>query len=191
VTVVTALTWYWYMTRPCRVLFLIMAADATRRVEDVDVDQGDDVVRAGGKLTPFRKGDPRAAEAGRKGAAARRANRLALASSSAEVRRNLDELRGTLQRGDLGGNAAAGASWLIGQIVAGRIPVRNGEEAATLLRALVDVARLESGESTSNTLVAHVGAGAAAEVRALRDQARAAIGQGDVVDVDAARTPRL
>jgi len=168
-----------------------MAADATRRAEVVDDDQGDDVISAGGNLTPFRKGDGRAVEAGRKGAAARRANLAARASTAAEVRRALATLREELGRGDLGGNAAAGASWLVGQIVAGRIPVRNGEEAAVLLRALVDVARLESGESTSNTLVAHVGAGAAAEVRALRDQARAALGQVVEVVDDQARTPRL
>ena len=66
----------------------------------------------------------------------------------------------------------------------GKVPIRNGDEAATLLRALVDVARIEAGEATSTAVVAHVGAGAAAEVLALRDQARRALGRGMVVDVD-------
>ena len=61
------------------------------------------------------------------------------------------------------------------QVASGAVPVRNGDEAATLLRALVDVARLESGDPTSTTVVAHVGSDAMARVVALRDAARAAI----------------
>jgi len=146
-----------------------MAADASG-------DEGEDVVRLSGNLTPFVKGDARAVEAGRKGAAVRRARRDAKASSVREVAAVLTTLRGEFDRGSLGPDAAAVGGWLLGRIVSGSIPIRNGDEAASLLRALVDVARLEAGESTSNTLVAHVGAGAAAEVRALRDQARAALG---------------
>jgi hypothetical protein len=101
---------------------------------------------------------------------------LARAGTTREVVGALDTLRDTVDRDHLGPNAAAVASWLMGKVVAGSVPIRNGEEAATLLRALVDVARLEAGESTSNAIVAHVGAGAAAEVRALRDQARQALG---------------
>jgi hypothetical protein len=149
----------------------------------VDNDyQGDvvDTAQTGRKrgLKPFAKGDPRAVAAGKKGAEALRARREASSSSGRQVVKVLDTLRDTARREDLGPNAAGVASWLLGRIVQGAIPVRNGGEAADLLRALVDVARLEAGESTSNTLVAHVGAGAAAEVIALRDQARRALGQG-------------
>jgi hypothetical protein len=87
----------------------------------------------------------------------------------------LATVRESFERDELGADAAAAAGWLLGRIVTGGIPIRNGAEAAELLRALVDVARLEAGESTSNTVVAHVGPGAVTAVLALRDQARAAL----------------
>jgi hypothetical protein len=90
----------------------------------------------------------------------------------------LASLSDTYRREDLGRHAAVVAGWVLGELTAGRIPIRNGDEAATLLRALVDVARIEAGQATSTALVAHVGTGAAAEVLALRDQARRALGQG-------------
>lgn len=159
-----------------------MAADATRR--DQVEDQADDIVRqAPAHLTPFRKGDPRAAEAGRKGGEARRARRTASVASARAVGKALAEVRATFDRRELGPDAAAAGGWLLGQIVAGRIPIRNGDEAATLLRALVDVARIEAGEATDTRVVAHVGADAMREVLALRDQARAALGK--VTDADA------
>ena len=59
-------------------------------------------------------------------------------------------------------------------------------EAAELLRALVDVARLEAGQPTSASIVAHVGREAAAGVLALREQARAALGESTAVAADSA-----
>jgi hypothetical protein len=161
-----------------------MAADATR------ADDQDDVIDTpgGGKLHPFRKGDPRAAEYGRKGGEARRARAAAQASSARAVALVLDEVRGTFSRETLGPDAAAAAGWVVAQVVAGKVPMRNADEAATLLRALVDVARLEGGESTDMRVVAHIGADATAAVLALRDQARRAIGMAGVVDVSAAAT---
>ena len=153
-----------------------MAADATGRAEVVDQDGAHTGRKAG--LRPFVKGDPRTVEAARKGAAANAVKRASRAASGREVALALATVTDSARREDLGPNAAGVASWLMGRIVQGAIPIRNGDEAASLLRALVDVARLEAGESTSNTLVAHVGAGAAAEVIALRDQARAALGTG-------------
>ena len=52
--------------------------------------------------------------------------------------------------------ALATAADLIGRLVQGSIPVRNGGEAAELLRALVDVGRLESGDPTRTVAVAHM-----------------------------------
>lgn len=132
-------------------------------------------VHGHGRLSPFRKGDPRAADAGRKGGVARRANASARVKSIRATAQILEEISGTFDRERLGTHAASVAGWLMAQIAAGQIPVRNGDEAATLLRALVDVARLESGDPTSNTVVAHLGTDAMARVIALRDQARAAI----------------
>jgi len=107
-----------------------------------------------------------------------------MASTVPAVSRALEEVTGTFSRERLGPEAAAVGSWLLGRIVAGHVPIRNGGEAAELLRALVDVARLEEGQPTSTALIAHVGASATAEVLALRDQARAALGMANVIDVD-------
>jgi len=135
-------------------------------------------------LTPFRKGEARAAEAGRKGAETRRAQKTSRARSAKEIVKVLDTIVETFDRSRLGPQAAASAGWLLARITAGQVPIRNAEEAASLLRALVDVARLEEGQPTSTALVAHVGASATAEVLALRDQARAALGMANVIDVD-------
>jgi hypothetical protein len=61
---------------------------------------------------------------------------------------------------------------MIGRVSSGdqRVP-----DPAAWVRVLVDVARLEAGEATSATLVAHVGSDAAARVLALQAQARAAL----------------
>lgn len=140
--------------------------------------------RTGG-LIPFRKGDGRAAAAGAKGAEVRRARRDAAASSARAVAAVLGEVRDTFDRETLGPDAAAAAGWVVAQVVAGKVPMRNADEAATLLRALVDVARLEAGQSTSNAVVAHVGPNAVASILELRDQARAALAVAtDVVVAD-------
>jgi hypothetical protein len=150
-------------------------------------DAGDDTGGRRTNLRPFVPGDPRAAEAGRKGAETRAAKRAARVTSSRETAAVLRTIVDTFHRGDLGEASAAVAGWLLGRIAAGQVPIRNAGEAADLLRALVDVARLEAGEATSTAIVAHVGAGATAEVLALRDQARRMLGrvdQADVLDVD-------
>ena len=41
-------------------------------------------------------------------------------------------------------------------VLVGEIPVRHGTDAAMLLRVLVDVARLEMGEHTHASVVAHL-----------------------------------
>src|SRR5215218_3763444 len=56
----------------------------------------------GGKLTPFRPGDPRAAAAGRKGAEVRRARRDVQRGTSLEVAEHLATMRESFDRGELG-----------------------------------------------------------------------------------------
>jgi len=120
-------------------------------------------------LTPFRKGDPRASEAGRRGAATRQAQRAAQRGELHEVAAELRRLANTFHRDELGPMAAAAAIDAIGRVQRGEWKVRD---PADWVRVLVDVARLEAGEATSAALIAHVGAD---QVRALRDQARAAL----------------
>ncbi|HKE51286.1 MAG TPA: hypothetical protein VKE25_07230, partial [Actinomycetes bacterium] len=138
--------------------------------------------------TPWVKGDPRARAASLKGAETRRAKAAARKGTVRAMAEELTAISATFDRDRLGTHAAACASWLMGRVVSGQIPVRNGDEAATLLRALVDVARIEAGQPTGTTVVAHLGSSAMAEVLALRDQARAALGMGNAVDIDSATT---
>jgi hypothetical protein len=130
------------------------------------------LVRNGGTLTPFRKGDGRAAEAGRRGAATRRARALAERAASDAVASELRTLAGSYRREDLGPAAVAAALDMIGRVVRGEQSVRD---PADWVRVLVDVARLEAGEPTSASVVAHVGGAALARARELRDEARAAL----------------
>jgi hypothetical protein len=72
----------------------------------------------------------------------------------------------------------------MGRLLAREIKLR-GADVAPVLRALVDIARLEAGEPTSAALVAHVDAATvASRVGALQRQARAALAVVEtVVDV--------
>lgn len=132
-------------------------------------------------LRPFVKGDARAAEMGKRGADARRAKRDAGRADVEAVALNLSRVRASFDRGDLGPTAAAVAAELLGRIASGEVPVRNGGEAAELLRVLVDVARIEAGEATSTSVVAHLGAAAVDRVRAMRAEAAAALGPSSSV----------
>ena len=134
--------------------------------------------RGNPNLTPFRKGDGRASAAGKASADKRRAARASRATAARDVSDALASVLATFHREDLGDASAAVAGWLLGRISAGQVPVRNAGEAADLLRALVDVARLEAGQATSTSVVAHVGSTATAEVLALRDRARTMLGTG-------------
>lgn len=137
-------------------------------------------------LQPFTKGDPRAVEAGRKGAEVRRANRARQAGDAQTVATELATLRASFERETLGPNAAAAAQWLIARVTRGDIPVRNGDEAAALLRAFVDVARLEAGEATAHSIHATIDRGeAVARVAALQARAREVLGAAAVAVDDA------
>ena len=164
---------------------MTMAADAT-------YDDGDDVGKdedgrgksAGStaNLRPFRKGDPAASIAGRKGAETRRAKRAITRAETVAVAKHLQLLALSYERDQLGDSAAALAMEMIGRVSRGEIPVRNGSEAAELVRVLVDVARIEAGQYTSATVT--VKADDIARAVALRDAARNAIDVVDVLDVD-------
>ena len=125
-------------------------------------------------LQPFTKGDPRAVEAGRKGAETRRAKRDAAALVSVKDAdagaHMVQRLMTRYERGNLGPVAAAAAQHVIAGVATGAIPMRNGSEAADFLRVVFDMARLEEGQHTSATLHASVDTAAlVARIEALRE----------------------
>ena len=128
------------------------------------------------QLTPF--DSERARAAGKRSAEVRAAQRLAKVDTASSARQALETLADTYQRQDLGRYAIACAGWIMGQIVTGRIRVPGGD-AAALLRACVDIARLEAGEATSHALHAHLSAGdVRARVAELQQQARELLDTG-------------
>jgi hypothetical protein len=145
-------------------------------------------------LQPFKKGDPRAIEAGRKGGQARRVRAELVRAETQKVAQHVATLATTFDREHLGPAAAAVAMELIGRVSRGEIPVRHAGDAAELVKVLVDVARLEAGESTSNAVVAHVTSEQLDRVRALQAQARTALAStalavADVVEVEVVDAP--
>lgn len=138
-----------------------------------------------GQLVPF--DSERGKAAARKSVEVRAAKRAAGVTSASEAAVKLDELARTFQRDRLGEYAAASAAFIMGELCAGRIKLKSGEDAAALLRALVDVARLEAGEATSVHLSAHVSAGdAAARLAAIRARAASLVLDADTVPASAA-----
>lgn len=131
-----------------------------------------------GNLRPFIRGDPRAVEMGRRGAETRKRRAAIQRADGVAVLQQVRTLAATARREDLGPAAVAAALDMIGRVTRGEQTVRDPD---AWVRVLVDVARLEAGESTSNTIVAHVGARATDHVLALRDQARAALDASSAV----------
>lgn len=126
-----------------------------------------------------------AREMARRSAESRARNRAAGRATPEEVARNLRALTGRYQRDQLGPTAFAAAVELVGRVATGEVPVRNAGEAAELLRALVDIGRMEGGEATSHALVGHVSVAELAE-RLRRHQAgRAPSSAAVVVDDEA------
>lgn len=137
-------------------------------------------------LRPFRRGDPRAVEAGRKGGLARSARAASSIERGREAATQLETLRATFNRATLGDDAAVIGQLILARIASGEIKVR-GEDAAALLRAVHEIARLEAGQATSHALVGHVSqADSVARVVELQRQARAVLDAGRVIDVSAA-----
>jgi len=114
-----------------------------------------------------------AREMGRRSAEARKRKREAQRAASADVVDGLRTLAEAVRREDLGPAALAAAVDIIGRVVRGEQSVRDPAE---WLRALVDVVRLESGEPTSASVVAHLRGDAVAAVVAARDEARRQLG---------------
>ena len=112
-------------------------------------------------LAPFTgtDGHARAVAAGIKSGEVRRAkkqaNELQQTTDSRELHKNLTELVTTFERGNLPLAAAAAAQYLIARVLTGGITI-EGRDVASLISALVDVARLEGGQSTSHTVIAHM-----------------------------------
>lgn len=126
-------------------------------------------------LQPFAKGDPRAVEAGRKGAEVKRQKREALkivrvadARAGAAILATLTE---GYQRDQLGASAAGAAQHVIARIANGEIPIKDASDAAALLKVLHDMTRLEEGQSTSNIMHGTIDAGAILQrIEALRGE---------------------
>lgn len=121
-------------------------------------------------LKPFTTETSRAAA--QRSAEVRRVKRDARRKEAQSVARHLATLTDVHDRDRLGPIAAAAAMDCIGRVSSGEVPIRNASEAAEWVRVLVDVARLEAGEATSASIVAHIGP---AEVKSLRDEARKAL----------------
>jgi len=126
-----------------------------------------------GKITPFRPGDPVAARGRRLGQAAQREAAVLRRAKITELRDLVADAIEAHPRERLGPAAAAAASSVIASVLTGDVRIRHGEDAAALIRVLVDVARLESGDATSHTLNAHLSPDdTLARIRELRDRAR-------------------
>lgn len=87
--------------------------------------------------------------------------------------------------------AFAVAAYVMGAVLNGTIPVRNGSEAAELTRVLVDIGRMEAGDAQRTVAVAHLsGPALAARLRELQrgDPLSAAASTADDVVHDAPPT---
>ena len=136
-------------------------------------------------LTPFtgEEGRKRASEAGKKSAAVRAAKKkdaqLAKVKTSYDLNVGLAEITATFQRGTLATSAAATAQYLMALIVSGSVEL-SGKDLAPLIGQLVDVARLEEGQSTSNAVIAHLSTDVALEkLEALRSEGRTSLLLGE------------
>lgn len=102
-------------------------------------------------------------------------------------------LRQAWSREDVAPLAVSVACDALARVAAGEVRARHVGDVAELVRACVDIARLEAGEATSAAVVAHITADRSAEVARLRAAAVAALsttalaaadGDGPVLDVD-------
>jgi hypothetical protein len=128
-------------------------------------------------LKPFRKGDPRASQAGKRGAATRAARAAAQRATIDTLATHVRTLTHTYDRAELGPAAAAAAVDAIARVSSGEVPFRHAGDAAEWVRVMVDVARLEAGQATSQSVVAHLTAEAtAARFAELQQRARDVLG---------------
>jgi hypothetical protein len=140
----------------------------------------------GGRLRPFAPGEERTRQLARRGVEAREIKRAGKRATSEAVNVAVASVRAAHDRGELGPTARAAAIDLIGRVVVGEIPVRNATEAATLIRVLVDVARLEDNQPVHTSLVAHMSSEDVAErLRQLQHAARATMAPEQLAAMDA------
>lgn len=130
-------------------------------------------------LTPWIKGDGRAAEAGRRSAIARAAKRDAERGDVTSMVGRLRTLAAASEGVDLTATCIGVAVYVLGLVTAGTVPIRHGSDAAELVRVLVDVARLASGQPTSTSAIVHM---SAADARA-RLAELAELAAGKLADV--------
>lgn len=128
-------------------------------------------------LVPFDstpEGRARASELGRRGAQARQRNREAKAIATVNTAEAgaaaIASLAAAYDRANLATGAAAAAQHVIARVTNGDIPIRHGGDAAELLRALVDIARLEEGQATSHVLHGSISAELGERITALQAQ---------------------
>lgn len=142
------------------------------KVADMDDENTGIAAKRSAGLRPFTKGDHRARDAALRSVEVRRAKRAIERAESLDVAQQIRTLIDTHDRATLGPAAFAVAVHVVGKVLTGAIPVRNGAEAADLLRALVDIGRLESGDATRTVAVAHLsGPALAARLRELQRDA--------------------
>ena len=141
-------------------------------VDAMSVTESSEVEIRGG---PVKFTADNAREMARRSAEVRRAKADARKMSKAIERSGpavaLDSLIVSQDRERLGPAASAFAQWLMAEALAGRIVV-HGKDLAPLLKTLVDIARLEAGEATSHTAVAHVSATADQVLGQIQQMAR-------------------
>jgi hypothetical protein len=133
-------------------------------------------------LAPFRFDSESARAAGKKSAQSRKARGIARRAAPGALGRTLQLFRDTFANPDVGGDVLVVASVVLARLALGEIPIRNGEEAASVLRVLHEIARLEAGQPTSLTASVTVGPDVAlARLAELRKQAQQVIDGGQVV----------
>jgi hypothetical protein len=125
-----------------------------------------DIMANNNNLAPYNtseEGRARASAAGKKSVEVRRANKLTrelvATTDATQLATQLAAITTTFKRDELPAAAAATAQYLISKVLTGGIEV-HGKDVAALIATLVDVARLEEGQSTSNAVIAHVSSSA-------------------------------
>ncbi len=120
-------------------------------------------------LVMFEKGSDRAREAGRKGGRARAAKHATARVNTSALAVQLTQLQTSFKREALGPAAAALCVALIVRVELGEIKV-EGKDLPALLQVLLDITRLEAGEATSQSVVAHISSSdAIARLKVLRE----------------------
>lgn len=131
-------------------------------------------------LQPHRWTPERAREAGKKSAQVRRARKAATAKNAAQLSAHLGAVRATFEGADLVESISAVLVVVLARVAAGEIPVRHAGDAAELVRALHEVARLETGQPTAIRADVKVDASVALDrLAALQQTARATLGALD------------